>query len=141
MAVRLQRGRALESLSLTPLIDVVFLLLVFFLVASRFAQEDRAFPVELPAASSAKPLASKPEELVVSIDQAGGFHVQGKSLDEPTLGLLLARYGAEKMAQPMVTMRADRRAPVDAVVRVMDQCQKHGLTKYRITTVPMDRKP
>ena len=56
MAIKLKQGRALGSLSLTPLIDVVFLLLIFFLVATRFAQEDRELDVELPSASEAKPL-------------------------------------------------------------------------------------
>ena len=45
MAVKIKQGRALAALSMTPLIDVVFLLLIFFLVATRFEQEDRALEV------------------------------------------------------------------------------------------------
>ena len=51
MAVRIRKSSVLQSLSLTPLIDVVFLLLVFFLVATRFAEEDRQLDVKLPTAS------------------------------------------------------------------------------------------
>ena len=48
MAVKIKKGNALSALSLTPLIDVVFLLLVFFLVTTRFAQEDYELSVVLP---------------------------------------------------------------------------------------------
>ena len=51
MAVKIKKGTALGALSLTPLIDIVFLLLIFFLVATRFAEEDRERDVELPSAS------------------------------------------------------------------------------------------
>ncbi len=73
MAIQIQKGRALDALNLTPLIDVVFLLLIFFLVATRFAQEDRELPVQLPAASSAMPMTMEPQELVVNIDQNGSI--------------------------------------------------------------------
>ena len=53
MAVKIKQGRALAALSMTPLIDVVFLLLIFFLVATRFEQEDRELDVVLPSASEA----------------------------------------------------------------------------------------
>ncbi|MEZ6091859.1 MAG: biopolymer transporter ExbD [Pirellulaceae bacterium] len=55
------KSQATSTLSLTPLIDVVFLLLIFFLVASRFAQEDRRMPIELPSATSATPMTEQPK--------------------------------------------------------------------------------
>ena len=51
MPVKFKQGQALMSLSLTPLIDVVFQLLLFFIVATRFADEDRELIVPLPDAS------------------------------------------------------------------------------------------
>ena len=53
MAVKIDKGSALDSLSLTPLIDIVFLLLIFFLVATKFAEEERELAVMLPEASEA----------------------------------------------------------------------------------------
>ena len=49
MSVKLNRTSAVGSLSITPLIDVVFLLLIFFLVSSRFAEEERELDLNLPA--------------------------------------------------------------------------------------------
>ena len=81
MAVKIQKGTAISTLSLTPLIDVVFLLLIFFLVATRFAQEDREIDVPLPDASEAMPLTIAPKELFINIDQDGRFLVNGQTLD------------------------------------------------------------
>ena len=71
MSVNLKKGEALSTLSLTPLIDVVFLLLIFFLVATKFAEEERELNVLLPDASEAQPRTSKPRETIVNIDEAG----------------------------------------------------------------------
>ena len=73
MAVKIKQGRALAALSMTPLIDVVFLLLIFFLVATRFEQEDRELDVVLPSASEAKPMTVAPEELFVNIAIPSSF--------------------------------------------------------------------
>ncbi len=63
MTVKIDKGMALSSLSLTPLIDVVFLLLIFFLVATRFEQEEREIDLALAQASNAQPLITKPNKL------------------------------------------------------------------------------
>ena len=81
MAVRIKKGVALSSLSLTPLIDVVFLLLIFFLVASRFAQEDREMDFPLPSASEAKPLIVQPRDLFVNIDKDGRVFIDGAPME------------------------------------------------------------
>ena len=61
MSVRINKGRAAALVDLTPMIDVVFQLLLFFLVASKFADEEREMKVVLPQASEAKPLIAKPQ--------------------------------------------------------------------------------
>ena len=75
MAVKIKQGKALAALSMTPLIDVVFLLLIFFLVATRFEQEDRELDVVLPSASEAQPMTVQPEELFVNIAEDGKIFV------------------------------------------------------------------
>ena len=63
MAVKIKKSSALVALNITPLIDIVFLLLIFFMVMSRFEDEDNKLDVTLPSASEAKPLISKPSEV------------------------------------------------------------------------------
>ena len=101
MAVKIKKGSALGALSLTPLIDVVFLLLVFFLVATRFAQEDRELEVELPTASEARPLTEEPKELFVNIDKDGNYFVSGQRLAASEVEVALHR--------PLPTIRSTSR--------------------------------
>ena len=56
MSLKINKGKADELFNFTPMIDVVFNLLLFFMVAARFAEEEREVPVQLPAASEAKPV-------------------------------------------------------------------------------------
>ena len=58
-------------LDLTPMIDVVFQLLIFFLVAAKFEEEERNMPLPLPQASEAMPRLAKPKEIFINVDQAG----------------------------------------------------------------------
>lgn len=134
MAVKLNKGSALSSLSLTPLIDIVFLLLIFFLVATRFAEEDREMDVVLPDASEAKPLTVKPRELFVNIDESGQFIVSGKVMDEPKLYEVLRRRAANNPTQASVIIRGDRRSALKYAVKVMDLCNKAGIKDYSINT-------
>lgn len=126
MAVTLKRGQVLAVLSMTPLIDVVFLLLIFFLVASRLSQEDRELDIPLPSAANAMPMTVEPQELVVNIDQSGAIVVNNKTLDTEQFRRLLAQAVVNNPVGQAVLIRADRRVPVQAPVEVMDLCLQAG---------------
>jgi biopolymer transport protein ExbD len=134
MAVKIKKGSALGALSLTPLIDVVFLLLVFFLVATRFAQEDRELEVELPTASEARPLTEEPKELFVNIDKDGNYFVSGQRLAASEVEVALRQAVADNPINQSVVIRADKRVPFDFVVTVMDLCNQAGVRDYTVTT-------
>jgi biopolymer transport protein ExbD len=136
MAIQIKKGRALDSLNLTPLIDVVFLLLIFFLVATRFAQDDRELPVQLPSAASAVPMTAEPTELVVNVDAAGRYMVRGEQLTIDRLEGTLARAVAENPVNQMVIIRGDRTVAFQAIVAVMDLCTKLKVPSYKISTEP-----
>lgn len=134
MAIQLRRGKALESMNMTPLIDVVFLLLIFFLVATRFAQEDRELPVQLPSASNAMPMTMEPQELVVNVDETGRYYVNGKTLDAGGLEQLMQSSVADNPLNQSVVIRGDRKVSLQYIVTVMDLCTKLGIANYKITT-------
>lgn len=136
MSITIDRGRATDSLSLMPLIDVVFLLLVFFLVASRFAQEDRQLPVALPNATAAMPMTMQPRELTVNVATDGSYVVQGETLGIEQLQQALLQAVANNPLQQRVLIRADRRAEFQLVVDVMDLCNQAGVVEYRVATLP-----
>ena len=78
---KIKRSSIASTLSLTPLIDVVFLLLIFFLVTSEFEEEERRLDIVLPTATSAVPMTSKPREVVIDIDNEGDLYISGKATD------------------------------------------------------------
>jgi len=134
MAVKIKKSSSLDVLNLTPLIDVVFQLLLFFLVVTRFASEDRELDVMLPAASEAKPLIAQPRELFVNIDHQGQYFVQGKIVSDDEVERILRQAAADNPASQSVIIRADKRVRLDSAVFVMNACNKAGIFDYTLTT-------
>lgn len=128
------KSRALESLTMTPLIDVVFNLLIFFLVASKFAEEERELPVKLPDASEAQPLLSRPKELFINIDQNGRYYVGGKTLTLPQLEKVLIEAWSANPSRTTVIIRADESCRLQAVVSAINACKKAHISDYRLAT-------
>lgn len=134
MTVKINKGSALGALSLTPLIDVVFLLLIFFLVASKFEEQERELNVLLPQASEARPLVSKPREMFVNVDQQGTYYVDGRRLGQAELLAAMQQAWTNNPGRQAVIIRADKRCDWEYVVAVMNLCNKAHIRDYRVTT-------
>jgi biopolymer transport protein ExbD len=134
MAVRIQKGAALELIPLTPLIDVVFQLLIFFLVATRYEQTDRELDLPLPDASEARPLIVSPRELIINIDQDGSYHVDGKVVDLAALEAILAWAATNNPLHQSVMIRGHKRVAFDHVVQAINLCKKVGIRDYVANT-------
>jgi biopolymer transport protein ExbD len=109
------------------LIDVVFLLLIFFLVASRLSQEDRQLDIALPSAANAVPMTVLPQELVVNVDVQGRIYIDGVQIGLQQFDKMIRQRVVDNPTGQSVVIRADRRVPFQAPVDVMDICLKHGV--------------
>jgi biopolymer transport protein ExbD len=127
MAIRINQGRVLGALSMTPLIDVVFLLLIFFLVASRLSQEDQQLDIALPSAANAMPMTAEPQEMIINIDQQGKILVDAKETTLEDFDTLLRVLVLNNPTSHSVIIRGDRRVPFQIPISVMDVCLKHGI--------------
>ena len=136
MAIEIKKGLALTSLSITPLIDIVFLLLIFFLVASRFAEEDRELPVSLPSASEAMPLVKQPQEIFINIDKTGTYFIGSKQMDAGQMEQHLSRLVLNNPLSKSAILRADRSCPWDAVAAAINICRRAGVQDVRPATEP-----
>lgn len=134
MTIRIQKRGAIGSLSLTPLIDIVFLLLIFFLVATRFSEEDRELNVDLPTASQAQPLVAEKEVTRIYVDRDGRFFVGDQLLDQLGVERSLRQTVANNPGNHSVKIAADQRCAVQAVVTVFDLCHKVGVSDYSLAT-------
>ncbi|HWA99632.1 MAG TPA: biopolymer transporter ExbD [Pirellulales bacterium] len=132
MAVKLNRGFAYGNINMTPMIDCVFLLLIFFLVATKFEEEEREMNIVLPQASEAVPLTAKPKEVIVNVDHEGKFFVAGKQINEPQLLGALRQAAANNPGRQSVIIRADRRVPFEYVVVVMNCCNQAHIRDYQV---------
>jgi biopolymer transport protein ExbD len=139
MAVRIKKGDSLGLLNLTPVIDVVFNLLIFFLVAASLtddeAKQQQLLDIVLPQASQARPLTSRPRELFVDIDRQGRYHVQGQQLDVTRLLAALRQAATDNPGRQAVIIRADHRCVWQYVVTAMDQCNEAGIRDYKVSTL------
>lgn len=139
MAIELKKSNIAGTLSLTPLIDVVFLLLIFFLVTSEFEDEERRLDIVLPSATSAVPMTSKPREIVVDLDQAGVLYLRGEVTSLENLEELLKKAVASNPTNQTVVIRADQATSFQPVVNVMDVCNRTGVSDYSVTTKDLPR--
>lgn len=136
MSVRIDKGRLGGGLELTPMIDVVFLLMIFFLVASKLEEDDRAIDVILPRASAAKPLTSRPREFIINIDRGGNTYAGARPVEATELIGLLRQAVADNPGRQKVTVRADENVAHKHVVAVMDACAQAGIEDYRVQSAP-----
>ena len=138
MPIEFKKGRALGSLNLTPLIDVVFLLLIFFLVATEFAQEEaRSIPVKLPEAAEARPITARLKDIYVSVDEQGGYYLGGTQVSAARLMRELVKTrDANPGQRQTVIIRGHLACRYQAIVTVMDICNRVGFSYRAATTEP-----
>lgn len=122
------------GVNLTPLIDVVFILLLFFMVTTTFNRHSE-LRIDLPEASTE----SQPEQqkqLEIAIDATGTYYVNGtQMINTKAETLLLAlRKAIGNDKEVPVSIRADAKTPHQSVITAMDAASKLGLTKMSIAT-------
>jgi biopolymer transport protein ExbD len=127
------RRREDPELNLVPMIDVVLVLLIFFMIATSLRRESE-LEIRLPEASIL-PISGATAALEVHIDAEGRYAVNGQSLDPADAATLKERLTllAGGRALPL-TLRADGRTPHQAVVTVLDVAGQLGLKQLTIAT-------
>lgn len=130
MAIQLNKGVASNLLDLTPMIDMVFNLLIFFMVITNFDREDQAIKVQLPAGSEAMPMTARPKEINVNIDKDGRYFVGSGILTEAELARLLLDAATNNPTSQTVIIRADKRVPWDFVATAQRLCNEAGIRDY-----------
>jgi biopolymer transport protein ExbD len=133
MAVKINKGTTFFQLPVTPMVDLVFNLLLFFIVATTFAEEERELEVALPTASEAQPITVKPRELLINVDQDGRYYASGKPVALAQLEQIFAAAAANNPGRASVIIRADQRCRWSFVVATINACKKAKIHDYRVT--------
>ena len=122
------------SVNLTPLIDVVFLLLIFFMVSTTFTKASQ-LSIDLPEATG-EPSETPEEQIEILVDESGQYRVNGQALVDNhirTLQAAIYKISAGDTTLPMV-ISADAQASHQSVVRAMDAAGKMGFVHLSIAT-------
>lgn len=130
-----RRSETSPDITLTPLIDVVFLLLIFFMVSTTFSQTSQ-LEIELPEASTQEEEQEQPENVEIAIDVRGRYYVNGRQLVNSQLVTLkqAMRKAAGEHKAPIIVISADANTPHQSVVTAMDAARQLGFTHLSFAT-------
>ena len=120
---------------MAPMVDIIFLLLIFFMASSIFAQWERKLDIEVPTADSNIAGARQPGEIIVNLDDKGKLFVNNVELSVERLESLLGQVAKMFPDQPVI-IRADAKTFHESVIEVLDICRKVDIRNVSFATLP-----
>jgi len=133
MAGRANLEEESEDIPITPLIDAVFLLLIFFLVSTMIKKLNRDIDIELPESVSAERLAPSRHNRVIGLNAEGDVFYEGEPTTIQSLHRSIRSLGIED-ATVQVRLDVDRSTPTHRVIEVLDLCRFNHLFDVGIRT-------
>ena len=128
----IQEQNAAASVNLTPLIDMVFILLIFFLVTASFTKES-GIEVDRPSAQTA--IRQEKGNLIIGVSESGEVWIENKQVDIRSIRAHIERLHAQN-PEGTVIILADQKAHTGATVNVLDQVRLAGVTNVAIAATP-----
>ena len=130
---RNSRNRA-ASVQMASLMDVIFLLLCFFVTSSVFSQWETEISIALPTAKSATVPGRMPGEIILNMATDGSVSVNGQKLTLAEVTERLTRIAKLYPGQPVV-IRADKATPYESLVGLIDACRTADVWNFSLATV------
>ena len=129
-----QRNRSkAPALALTSMLDVIFLLLCFFVTVSVFSQWESEISIKLPNAKTAEAPERLPGEIIVNLAKDGAISVNSVGLSLEELGARLAKVAKFYPGQPVI-IRADKEVRYETLVGVIDVCRAADVWNFSLAT-------
>lgn len=129
---RKRRGGA-AALQLTSVMDVIFLLLCFFITSSVFSQWETEVSIALPTAKSATVPGRMPGEIILNLNEKGDVSINGRVLSLAEVTERLKRIAAVYPGQPVV-IRADKSVQYDRLMGLIDACRTADVWNFSLAT-------
>jgi len=126
-----KRGKKAPEIMLSPMIDMMFLLLIFFIVSAMYMSELKTIPVKLPVASET--ITQSTVKFTVTIKDDGAYWLGDKVIGKPEL-VNRAREEQKKDEKFSVVIRADENVQYKAVIGLLDSFKKAGISRVGLAT-------
>ena len=126
-------GSKAPQLALTSMLDVIFLLLCFFVTVSVFSQWESEISISLPSAKTAEEPGRLPGEIIINLDKEGAIKVNGSPLSLAELEDRLSRISKFYPGQQVI-IRADKETKYDNLVKVVDACRAGNVWNFSLAT-------
>jgi len=123
------------TINLTSMLDVVMLLIIFFMLSTQFREEELQYDVKLPTVADATALTGQPDEIVVNVAVDGTITVRTKAVDLTELEAVM-RLAFEKFAGQGVIIRGDGAGAYQNVMDVMSACRRAGIKNLSLAHRP-----
>ncbi|MFC1548761.1 ExbD/TolR family protein [Candidatus Omnitrophota bacterium] len=122
------------TIQMAPLIDIIFLLLIFFMATSIFYQLETEINISVPEAKESTDMRRAPGEIIINIRKDGKIVVNQRQLNHETLGRMLKRVSELYKGQPII-IRADKETYHKHVIGVLDICAGSGIWNVSFATM------
>ncbi|MEI7900222.1 MAG: biopolymer transporter ExbD [bacterium] len=133
MNFRKKNRSALPSFQMTSMMDIIFLMLFFFITTSVFSQWEYEIDISLPSAKSGKVPDRLPGEIIINIGKDGQVVVNQQALTLDALKGRLVRLARYFPGQPVV-LRADKETRYEDLIKVIDACRKADIWNFSMAT-------
>lgn len=126
------------GINLTSMLDVVMLLIIFFMIGTKFSEDERSTDIQVPTIAESAALTGQPDEIVVNINSEGQVKVKREPLTLESLKALLqtAQTGFPNQA---VVIRGDGRCEYQQIMDVFSACKEAGIRNISIAHLPKER--
>ncbi len=129
---RKHRGHDEAEINITPMLDIVFIMLIFFIVTTSFVKE-KGLEVSRPSNSPPKEIKKNKGPILVKIDANGNITMKGRMLEAKAVQANLEREKAEKPDSPLI-IAAHPDADTDALVTILDAAEAVGVGSVSVAT-------
>lgn len=129
---RWQEGEDFE-VPQTPLIDIIFILIIFFLVTTTFYNEERDLEIKLPEGSEGAEIVKEKQRFVINVREGGVVVIRNEIVSMEELESRLTEYETSDTPNGDVEIRGDANAKHGRIMKVMNMCKRLGIASYSLT--------
>ena len=123
------------GINLTSMLDVVMLLIIFFMIGTKFSEEEKQTDIQIPTAADVSTMMGTPDEIVINVTFDGQFLIKGAPQTSESM-IALLRSAQAGFPNQAVVIRGDGRCPYQLIMDVFSSCKEAGIRNISVAHLP-----